>query len=94
MKIITLLSIFAISATGAPVNKDCPMSGNPVKDGITYTISVCCKKCETRALGNLKETLKRVKDTTKCPFSNRKGTKQITIGFCCKSCLTDAKKGN
>ena len=44
MKLIALLSVVAISASGAIVNKDCPMSGNPIKDGITYTISVCCKK--------------------------------------------------
>ena len=94
MKAFALLGMFAVSAFGATINQDCPMSGNPIKKEITYTISVCCKKCETRALKNLKDTFKRVKDVTKCPFSNRKGTKQITVGFCCKSCLSDAKKGS
>ena len=83
MKAFALLSIFAVSAFGATINQ-IAMSGNPIKNGITYTISVCCKKCETRALKNLKDTFKRVKDVTKCPFSNRKGTKQLTIGFVAK----------
>ena len=44
---------------------------------------------------DLKGTLSRVKDVTKCPFSGRKGTKQLTIGFCCKNCLKKGKnQGN
>ena len=31
MKVFALLSIFAVSAFGATINQDCPMSGNPIK---------------------------------------------------------------
>lgn len=73
------------------VNDSCPYSGKPVKETLTHTISVCCNKCADRAKKDLKGTLSRVKDVTKCPFSGRKGTKQLTIAFCCKNCLSKGK---
>ncbi len=52
----TLLAIaalaFAASASAAdPVNKDCPVSGKPVKAGITSshdgkTVGFCCNNCK------------------------------------------------
>ncbi len=94
MKIITTSLLFMASALfGATniVNETCPYSGKAVKENLTYTISVCCNKCATRAVKDLKGTLARVKDVTKCPFSGRKGTKQLTIGFCCNNCLNKGK---
>ena len=94
MKIITTSLLFMASALfGATniVNETCPYSGKAVKENLTYTISVCCNKCVTRAVKDLKGTLARVKDVTKCPFSGRKGTKQLTIGFCCNNCLNKGK---
>tara|TARA_B110000305_G_C19409386_1_gene624553 strand:+ start:652 stop:945 length:294 start_codon:yes stop_codon:yes gene_type:complete len=97
MKIITIGLLFTTSMFGATtiVNKTCPYSGKPVKENITYTISVCCKKCASRATKDIKNTLARVKDVTKCPFSGRAGKQKLTIGFCCKNCLRKGKnQGN
>ena len=97
MKILILGLLFVTSTLfGANiVNDTCPYSGKPVKETLTHTISVCCKKCEKRALKDLTGTLARVTDATKCPFSGRKGSKQLIIGFCCKNCLKKGKnQGN
>lgn len=97
MKILAIGLLFVTSTLfGANiVNDTCPYSAKPIKETLTHTISVCCNKCATRAIKDLKGTLSRVKDVTKCPFSGRKGTKQLTIGFCCKNCLKKGKnQGN
>ena len=98
MKILAIgLLMFTTSLFGATniVNDTCPYSAKPVKETLTHPISVCCNKCASRALKDLKGTLSRVKDVTKCPFSGRKGSKQLTIGFCCKNCLNKGKnQGN
>ena len=91
MKIITLATIFATSLFGATINDTCPYSEKPVKEGVTYEISVCCNKCVKRATSDIKKTLQRVTDPQICPFSGKKGTKKLTIGFCCNNCLNKAK---
>ena len=97
MKILAMGLLFVTSTLfGANiVNETCPYSAKPIKETLTHTISVCCSKCAKRALKDLKGTLARVTDTTKCPFSGRKGSKQLIIGFCCKNCLKKGKnQGN
>ena len=97
MKILAIGLLFVTSTLfGANiVNDTCPYSGKPIKETLTHTISVCCNKCANRAIKDLKGTLSRVKDVTKCPFSGRKGSKQLIIGFCCKNWLKKAKnQGN
>ena len=91
MKIITLATLFATSLFGATINDTCPYSGKPVKEGLTYEISVCCNKCVKKAMADIKKTLQRVKDPAICPFSGRKGTKKLVIGVCCNNCLKKAK---
>ena len=71
--------------------RHCPYSAKPVKETLTHTISVCCNKCASRALKDLKGTLSRVKDVINV-HSQIKGSKQLTIRFCCKNCLTKGKK--
>ena len=39
------------------------------------------QKCETRALKNLKDTFKRVKDVTKCPFNVVKDQSHIVVSL-------------
>lgn len=98
MKLITIgLLMFTTSLFGVTniVNERCPYSNKPIKETLTHTISVCCDKCAKRAKKDLADTLSRVTDATKCPFSGRKGSKQLIIGFCCKNCLKKGKnQGN